>query len=236
MFGPAVDAAAKAHALAEYPNEAVGVVAGGAYLPQENLGINGDRRGFMRVRDGIFSEIEIQAVIHSHVQPSPRGPGKDDMESQISTDVPWGIVQVSADGTGTAPILWFGEHVLDMPLIGRPFVGNVTDCYELVRGHFWQKLGIKLRSFPRDFEWWTVEPKLIEDGFAQAGFVPIPPRDAQPNDGLCIRLPGHGAVNHCAVLLENGLMLHHLRDQLSKREPWSSPWRHLTRSVVRFVE
>jgi cell wall-associated NlpC family hydrolase len=39
--------------------------------------------------------------------------------------------------------------------------------------------------------------------------------------------------NHAAVYLGNGMMLHHLYGQLSRRERWDWPWQRRTTAIVR---
>ncbi len=234
MFGPEVEAAAAEHAVAEWPRESVGYVMGGAYVPQANIAA--DRVKEFLVADSAWSD-DVQAVVHSHicfgsVDPIRRAPGKSDMLAQLSAAVPFGIV--ASDGKAATPILWFGDHVLDEPLIGRDFVPGVMDCYELVRAHYWQARRIRLKSFPRDVDWDERGEDLLMRGFAQAGFVQVAPEQARPDDGLLMAIPG-GRVNHCGVLLGDGTMLHHRADQFSRREPWSGGWRRLTRMAVRYV-
>lgn len=230
MFGAEVEASSRAHALADWSRESVGYVIGGAYVPQENVAA--DPINTFRVADDAWSD-GVQAVIHSHTTSLDRFPSKADMQSQISAGVPYGIL--ATDGQIATPILWFGDHVLEEPLIGRRFAPGVTDCYELVRAWMWQERKIKLKSFPRDASWWERKEDLLAQSFAQAGCARVPVEEVRPGDGLLMAIPATGAVNHCAVLLDNGLMLHHRAGQLSRREPWSGAWQRLTRIAVRYV-
>ena len=234
MFGPEVEAAAAEHAVAEWPRESVGYVIGGTYVPQANIA--GDRLKEFLVADSAWSD-DVQAGVHSHIclgdlDPDRRAPSQSDMIAQLSAAVPFGIV--ASDGKAATPILWFGDHVLADPLIGRAFVPGVMDCYELVRAYFRQVRAITLKSFPRDVDWDERGEDLLMRGFAQAGFAQIAPEQARADDGLLLAIPG-GRVNHCGVLLGDGTMLHHRWGQLSRREPWSGPWRRLTRMAVRYV-
>lgn len=235
MFGSDVQAAAQRHALAEYPREAVGFVIAGAYAPQVNVAA--DPGNQFCVAPEAWDD-DVQAVIHSHTltyglpaDRDARAPSAADMQAQLAAAVPFGIV--ATDGEIATDILWWGDHLLDEPLIGRRFVPGVLDCYELVRAWCWQERAIRLPSFPRDAEWWEHGQDMLAQGFSSAGFVRVAIEDAQRGDSFLIALPAHGVVNHCGVLLEGGLMLHHRAGQLSRREPWSGAWRRLTRLVVR---
>lgn len=229
MFGPDIENAAQDRALVEWPRECVGFVIGGAYVAQANIAADPIRE--FRVADDAWSD-DVQAVVHSHTTSFDRSPSKADMQSQISAGVPFGIL--ATNGDTTTPLLWCGDHVLDEPLIGRQFISNVTDCYELVRAWMWQERRVKLKSFARDVAWWERGEDLLMQNFEAAGCTRVAVEEARPGDGLLMTIPATGMVNHCAVLLDSGLMLHHRVGQLSRREPWSGAWRRLTRMAVRY--
>lgn len=220
----------------EWPRECVGYVVGAAYEPQINVARNPTHE--FSVADSAWHD-GVRAVIHSHAvlgnlgpEREDRAPSRADMAAQISAAVPFGIV--ACDSRATTSILWFGDHVLEEPLLGRTFVQGVRDCYELARAYFWQRRRIKLKGVPRDADWWEDPGQdLIMDGFRSAGFSHVGTDDARPGDGLLLA-PFSGKVNHCAVLTEAGLMMHHRGGKLSNEEPWSDAWRRVTRAVVRY--
>ncbi|NVO13911.1 MAG: C40 family peptidase [Rhodoplanes sp.] len=223
MFNPDVEIAARRHAIAEYPRECVGFVLDGVYAPQLNLSETPERN-YTLAADAWSDDIE--AVIHSH----PGGtcsPSRADMQSQASADIPYGITVT--DGADATPIVWFGDSVLDEPLVGRPFLENVTDCFELGRAYFWQAQRIWIPPFPRDPTWWEDGGDLITENLRRAGFAPV----EAPTPGDVLLIGPAGRLNHIAILLDGNLMLHHRAGQLSRREPWSGAWRRLTRSIVR---
>lgn len=233
MFGPQVEKDAKAHAVREYPNECVGFVVDGHYVPQINKA--DDTTNDFAVDNAVFRALKPEAIIHSHIYPHMKlVPTKSDMRGQMDTGIPWGITLASHEGA--TPILWWGDHLLSSSLIGRQFVSGVFDCFSLARAYFKQRLDVYVRDFPRDEDWDRTEDRvLIEDNFARLGFVPVDRATARPHDVLLIGIPMKGPANHIAVLDEEGLMVHHLRDQLSRREPWTNEWRHVTKQVIRYV-
>ena len=87
MFGPDVDSRARMHALSRYPRESVGYVVGGVYHPQENVARDPTRE--FAVRPEAWGD-DVRGVVHSHTNGNP-APGRDDMEAQVATGVPWGI-------------------------------------------------------------------------------------------------------------------------------------------------
>lgn len=228
MFKPSVEVAARAHALREWPREAVGFVIGDRYVGQSNLSTNPVHE--YAIDSSAWSD-DVQAVIHSHTTDFDCAPSATDMRVQIAADVPFGIL--ATDGKTVTPLLWLGDHVLDEPLIGRSFVHGVTDCYELVRAWMWQSKKIKLKSVPREQNWWDTKQNLIVESMAAAGCVRIAIEEVVPGDGLLMAIPLNGIINHCAVLLDDNMMIHHRAGQLSRREPWSGLWRRVTRMAVR---
>ena len=107
------------------------------------------------------------------------------------------------------------------------------DCYELMRAYVHQTHNRQLPAVPRDVCWWEKGQNVLVEHLRKFGFFSVSEEDAREGDGLLFALPVSGVINHCAVLLDNGLMLHHRRWELSRREPWSAAWRRLTRMVVR---
>lgn len=230
MFGSEVEAAARAHAAAAYPFEACGIVTDGVYLSMPNEAP--DPAETFRLPTRTFADHVVQAVIHSHcADRHARWPTKADMRSQVETAVPWGIVWTN--GEQARGPLWFGDFVLDEPLIGRDFSPGICDCYGLVRAWFWQEREIKLPEYPRDDEWWQAGEDMFMQGFIATGFREI--GGLEPlrfGDALLMRI--HAAVpNHCAIIIDNGLMLHHLAGRLSRREPLGR-WEKLASHRLRY--
>ena len=210
MFEQAVEAA-RAHAIETWPKEACGIVAGGQYVRIRNTAR--DPHNAFRMPARTFADHQVEAVIHSHTQAHGPWPSASDMQGQIDTAVPWGILWCDGE-TARGPV-WFGDHVLDEPLLGRPFRPGITDCYSLVRAWFRQERGIALKEFPRDELWWKDGGDMLAEGFGPAGFAPVD--NMKAGDVLLMTIRSQVA-NHCAVVLENGLMLHHLENRLSARE------------------
>lgn len=249
MFSADVIAAAKAHALADYPREACGLVVEGVYEPKANKA--SDPLNAFKIDPRCWAtKRRIEAVIHSHcaapgmfaLPPDEalakrlageaghgQWPSADDMAHQVATGLPWGIVW--CDGEAAKEPVWWGDHVIDEPLIGRNFEPGIRDCYALGRAWYWQERGITLPEVPRDDEWWHHGGDLFRECFAKAGFE-IVTGAPQPGDALLmsIRSP---VPNHCAIVLERGLILHHLTNRLSRREP-ANNWMRFVNHILRF--
>jgi proteasome lid subunit RPN8/RPN11 len=232
MFDRRIIDAAKTHAIRDCPREAVGVIVGDRYLPQENISPDAAKTFELPV-DAWLKHGRIQGVLHSH----PNGndyPSAADMASQMATAVPWGIIICDAE-RATEPI-WFGDQTPRPPLTGpeRYFRHGVTDCYSLIRAWYREARSIVIPDFARDWEWWNQQKQgsaehqnLYVEGFSVAGFRRIPEYEVRPGDVFLAAIrsknPCHGGI----YLGGSGdMILHHLtsgkpvdRSRLAVREP-----------------
>lgn len=228
---PAASAAAMAHAESEYPNECVGVISlDGEYIPLRNVSRTPSERFSLSEEDDIaYATLDddgnpkVSAILHSEcyakdeIDPTLVGPGKNDMEQQIATRCTWGLIPC-INGRAELPLYW-GDFLLDAPLVGRKFVPQVTDCHNAIRAFYWQIYGIKLPEFPRDWDWWHKGGNLFEESFVKSGGVKIGLDEIAPGDVILMQLRSP-VPNHAAVALDRGLMFHHPQQMLSVREPF----------------
>jgi cell wall-associated NlpC family hydrolase len=209
--------AAKAHAVAEYPKEACGFIAAGVYHPCANIAPD-------PVKDFVIAEAEwfpfrdtLEAVVHSHTN-GQIYPSERDMAQQLATDVPWIILALNESGSFHEPVVW-GDSLPEAPLLERPFVWGVFDCYTLVRDYYRQAHGLVLPQVPREDGWWRNGQDLYQDYLKKMGFQVIDRSKARPGDGFLIAIESKGVLNHAGILVENSMILHHLPNRLSRREP-----------------
>lgn len=224
MFSEQVELEAKQHAESEYPKESCGIVMNNKYRPKKNI-YHDPENGFEIEK---FSK-NLKGIFHSH----PLGldyPSATDMRSQMSTQVPWGIIPCK---NGNAQkIQYFGDQCSIPDLIGREFKPGIFDCYSMVRHYYKLKLGINVKDFPREYESW--EDDLNTENFKKANFTQISNSiyDLQVHDGILMAV-GSNLVNHCAVYIGNDLIIHHLYNRLSRREP-IAPWQKKVRAIMRY--
>lgn len=215
MFTAAITAAKK-HAREQYPKESCGFVVDDMYVPLENNAQDPEKAFSIADAEYIKYSSKIQAVIHSHPD-GPACPSEADMVGQASMGVPWGIVVINAQQV--EEVFWWGEGVETPDLIGRSFRHGVTDCYSLIRDYYLKSKKVKIPDFPRGDSWWVGGGRnLYMDNFEKAGFKRISASEAREGDVFLaqVRSP---VYNHGGVLVENGLILHHLHGRLSCREP-----------------
>lgn len=228
------------HMIEEGDKEACGWITlsnkGYVYHPRENKAKDPEHFFQFSKRDStmISTREDIVAFVHTHPH-GPLSPSKKDMEIQISVGKP--SVICARDQMGVIDIFSFGDHILDVPLDGRPFRTLVTDCYEAIRAYYWQKHQTKLKAFPREDAWWSTsavnmpleERDLYSRFFNEMGFDEFTPDLGNPNsrnhprpgDGILMKLgPTIGdVVNHAAVYIGNNLIYHHRVAKLSGVTP-----------------
>lgn len=247
---------ARAHALRVYPEESCGFIVNGAYRPMQNIAADpathedkpdcGCRLCAFEVSDADYlANVEgLQAVVHSHPG-GPAYPSKADMFHQESSAVAWIILTLDGERFGPTTV-WGGDCPVE-PLIGREFIHGVTDCYSLIRDVFalgrdklaeqgigWPHPPIQLPLFPRNDAWWEQsEDNFYEEKPQQIGFVEICPTQVRPGDVFLGQIRSD-RLNHGGVLLENNLILHHLPQRLSRREP-AGLWARCAEKWIRYV-
>ncbi len=176
---------------------------------------------------------EIVAVVHSHPDEDAR-PSDADRVACEASGLPWLIVSVRPTVGGeldASQIVRFEPEGFEAPLVGRPFVHGVLDCYSLVRDWYRRELGIELKDFARSDGWWDRGEDLYMRHFAEAGMVEVT-GELQRGDVILMQIRSPENANHAAVYLGDGAILHHLHGRLSSRDSYV-PWQHLTRGVLR---
>lgn len=232
MFTPEIIDAAKQHALEDYPKEACGIVSGGVYHRVPNVAEE-PTLGFEMPPDTWLVYAPVEGVMHAHtLAKGGINVSKEDMAGYLSTGVPWGICLTN--GVEITDHIWMDISNRDVPLLGRPFITGIFDCYSLAIGWFWQTKGIELKDWARDGSWWEEkDSNLFLDNLTEAGFIEIPRDEVVPGDGLLMQL-GSSKINHCAVVLGGNLILHHLPGRLSQKDIYGN-WIKVTRKAIRYV-
>ena len=211
-------AAALSHALQELPREACGlvVVVKGRerYVPCPNLSVNPNDMFVLDPDAYAAAEDlgEITAVFHSHPKTAPV-PSEADRIACEASGLAWHICSPRLNTW--AELAPCGYKA---PLIGRQYTWAVADCWTLVRNWYTEN-GVLLPDWQRpldsaDF----VAAPMFEDCWASAGFTPLPEEESlQRGDALLMRIAGKG-LDHCAVYIGDGFILHHIRGRLSSRD------------------
>ncbi len=111
-------------------------------------------------------------------------------------------------------------------LTGRRFEYGVTDCYTLFRDAY-HLAGIEMPDFHRGDDWWRHGQNLYLDNMEATGFYRVALTEQQPGDVLLCCF-GSSVPNHAAIYCGDGELLHHIPEQLSKRERYTDKWQRRT--------
>ncbi len=215
------ESAILAHARRCAPAESCGFVVstpeGERYFPCVN--ISGEPEAYFRMspEDWLQAEMqgEIVALVHSHPGGLP-WLSEADRRLQVQSDLPWWLVC-----RGTIHKFRCVPH-----LTGRRFEHGVTDCYTLFRDAY-HLAGIEMPDFHREDDWWRNGQNLYLDNLEATGLYQVPLSAAQPGDVLLCCF-GSSVPNHAAIYCGDGELLHHIPEQLSKRERYTDKWQRRT--------
>lgn len=218
-----------AHAARETPRECCGlaVVVKGRlrYWPARNIAQAGEFAIHPEDQAAAEDAGEVVAVCHSHVYLPPT-PSEADRVMCEKTGLPWLIVSYPA---ATHEIITPSGY--RAPLVGRPFVHGVLDCYALARDYYREVCGIALPDYKREDDWWLKGGNLYLEHFAEAGFVEVA-GEPRIHDGLLMQVAS-AVPNHAAILADDGIILQHCHGRLSSRDVYGGYWRRVTTHVLR---
>ncbi|KMJ43676.1 C40 family peptidase [Xenorhabdus khoisanae] len=218
------------HAKAEYPKEACGVIAQKSriekYFPCKNLAPNPAEQFHLDPLDYANADEwgTITSIVHSHPDATTQ-PSELDAAQCDATELPWHIVSWPEGDFRT--IYPRGE----LPLIGRPFVLGIYDCWGLIMSYYRQVHDIELPDYRVDYLWWERGENRYMDNWQECGFNEF---SGAPQTGDVVMMQVQADVpNHAGVLLEGNLLLHHLYGQLSQKVPYGGYWKDRTIKILR---
>lgn len=169
---------------------------------------------------------EVTMIVHSHPKTNPK-PSEADLVGIEKSGLPWLIVNPrTMQHTITKPSGY------KAPLVGRPFVHGVLDCYGLIRDYYKETCNIVLEDYYRQDDWWHNGQSLYRDNYTKEGFIEIEKENIKTHD-LFLICNGSKEPNHSAVYLGDSRMLHHVQGRLSSIDVYGGFWLHNTWKVLR---
>ncbi len=218
---------AEIHAKSKYPEESCGFILEDRFEPIENIAADKIKNFRINENDYIKFNGQIKAIVHSHADYSHLS--EQDMRSQIRSALPWGVILLN-HGAVEHSVFW-GDALPVQDLIGRPFIHGLYDCYALVRD-YWRLKGYDVIDQPRENMWWNTSVTLLEDKCHESGFDPLEEAKMKIGDVVLMKVLS-SSVNHSGIYIGDGLILHHLYNRLSRREPLNR-WRKQVAGYLRY--
>jgi len=209
------------HAKEQDPKESCGLLLNirgkERYYPCRNLSMTNHQCFILDPEDYVKADNtgDITAIVHSHPV-TPPIPSQADKISCEQSNLPWYIVNPKTEQWGFYKPIGYKP-----PVLGRPWVWGVTDCWSLVVDWYKEEKGVELLDYqrpttPEEF----LEDPVFEKYLPSRGFRLLEPNEKLiDGDVLAMSIFGKG-LNHVAIFL-NGDVLHHLTDRLSCIEPYS---------------
>lgn len=163
---------------------------------------------------------------HSHLHLPAFSPV--DQQVLLADPMPWAIYCLA-----TAEFVECNPNAT-APLLGRPFVYGVYDCYSLVSDML-RDLAVVLPPWPRGcYGEWNQPGFLPFDQQAAAIGRPVPPGQQQRGDILLLNLGDHaGHTDHVGVFLDHQRFLHHPAERRSRVDRFGAWWERRLRLIVR---
>ena len=213
--------AALVHAKDQDPKEAVGLLLNvkgkQRYYPCQNLAITNHQEFILNPEDYVKADNlgEIIGIVHSHPI-TPPTPSQADRISCEHSNLPWYIVNPKTEQWADLKPEGYRPE-----LCGRPWVWGITDCWSLVRDWYKQEKNIELIDYersmtPEEF----LENPLFEKYAKNTGFRELANDEALKKGDVLLMSILHPTLNHVAIFLGD-MVLHHLADRLSCKEPYS---------------
>ena len=209
------------HAKNQDPKESVGLLLNirgkERYYPCESLAITSHQHFILNPEDYVKADNlgEITAIIHSHPVSTPE-PSQADKVSCEQSKLPWYIVNPT-----TEEWAYVEPTGYEAPLLGRQWVWGVTDCWSLVVDYYKKEKGIILKDYERTMtaDEFLFDP-LFESYAWRTGFRELRPDEKLKEGDVLLMSIMYPTLNHVAIFLGD-MVLHHLADRLSCREPYS---------------
>ena len=209
------------HAKNQDPKESVGLLLNirgkERYYPCENLASTSHQHFILNPEDYVKADNlgEITAIIHSHPVSTPE-PSQADKVSCEQSKLPWYIVNPT-----TEEWAYVEPTGYEAPLLGRQWVWGVTDCWSLVVDYYKKEKGIILKDYERTMtaDEFLFDP-LFESYAWRTGFRELRPDEKLKEGDVLLMSIMYPTLNHVAIFLGD-MVLHHLADRLSCREPYS---------------
>ncbi|WP_252512793.1 C40 family peptidase [Acinetobacter brisouii] len=224
----------KESAKLRYPQEACGflVKKGKKTIAVEVSNESPNPRQQFLINPEKFAEVEefigeIVAVWHSHVD-EPAIPSSADLAGCEESAMPWFLIAIykhQDDVFEFSNLISFEPIGHQSPLIGRPYVYGIFDCWSLVVDYMKQKHGIEMsNSYPRYENFWKNGKPFFSMHYADEGLVKVTDNTYQDGDVFMFQTDSSGEINHVGVYIGNDKFIHHVQGRVSQTDIYGGYW------------
>ena len=128
--------------------------------------------------------------------------------------------------------VFFPERYFEnTPMIGRPFLHGLFDCYTLVKDYFKRNFNLILpTNLQRTWEWWNTGSNLYLEHANSYGFTEA--KDIKKHDLLVMSLSSP-VPNHGAIYLGDNKIMHHVAGRFSTIEEFGSMYKYKLSVILR---
>lgn len=230
------------HFLEFFPAEACALeLNNGQYILLDNKSSDPVNHFYIDPRDLLPYLGKIKYLCHTHTKKhypgtiiDPRAPSSTDLQTHFRFALPGKIYHV--DGENVSKPIIFNDEKRIRPLVGRQFVHNATDCWELVRDALrlmryekWTiqtaldhksvinaKFACFISNVVRSPNWFAEGDPLFERSWKSLGFVEVPIEDLTFGDALLMQIYSPDRISHIGLYVGYNQILHHMPGQLSR--------------------
>lgn len=222
------------HAKEEFPNECCGAIINGKYIRFKNEAENTASEFLLYKNDDFdipYMNGEVECIVHSHNDSNKAS--KLDQIQQRELDIPSLIINLK--NRSVMDCIVFGEKN-HAPLEGRPFFWGAFDCGLLVQDYIFDTFGYIIKTPPHEWGFWNKSEDCFEQYILEdKGFKEVSTSNIRKHDLLLYNIQGTRFINHVGVVMsDNGLVYHHLVNQVSGKYPISYNRKYL-RQVMRYT-
>lgn len=210
-------------------NEICGLIVNGNVFACKNISFKPTQHFEIAPEDYLQASLkgQINAVYHSHVTDNDTFSDYDKLN--LYNHSLRGVLY----NTKKNVFRYFLPEQYHNKYIGRQFKLGTNDCFGLVKNYYLNELNIQINNFPRNEDWYKLNPEIINQNFKSQGFDKV--ESMQKNDIIVFDLLQNGNPCHFGISLGNDTFLQHARNKLSTIDLLTSVWKKKIGYILRYV-
>lgn len=207
------------HAVNMFPNESCGAIIDNKYISFKNESETPESS--FQIKDDLwftyYINDKIDCIVHSHNDCNRAS--LVDQQQQQELCIPSLIINLKDNLL--CDCIVFGENSI-APLDARPFFYGAFDCFSLVRDFLKLKYSVEIPNPPHKWEFWAYGDDVVERTLNDTSlpFIDVGlPKSYELGDVLLYKHGGTKHINHMGVYCDNGMVFHHVLNNISGKYP-----------------